>query len=304
MPIAECLNQILSSLHTGSKDHVPVVFLIQEFDLFAAHSKQSLLYNLFDVAQVCGNPVLVLGLTTKMDAVELLEKRVKSRFSHRSIYCYPPATVDAFLQVMSKVLLLRDEDGVAGDYMCRFNDAVQEVLESAETRSVVEQIYSTSKDVRAVLRIVNRALLALRPGTMPVLSPAAFKHASDVELRNSVTAVYAGLSPLEVCLVVAIKHCAAKQNVDVVNFEMAYEAYRDFLRARALANLLHRKDVVFKAFENLVAVEIVRPLDGVANRACPREFRMHACALAKPLVVDLARRCEGCPDAVRRWAEE
>jgi origin recognition complex subunit 4 len=72
--------------------------------LFAQHPKQALLYNLFDIAQSSQNPIAVLGLTCRLDTMELLEKRVKSRFSHRQIYLYSPSTFGDFSAVTRKVL--------------------------------------------------------------------------------------------------------------------------------------------------------------------------------------------------------
>ncbi|KAL9023766.1 MAG: hypothetical protein Q9180_008115, partial [Flavoplaca navasiana] len=63
----------------GNETARAVIFVIDEFDLFASHPRQTLLYNLFDVAQSRNAPVAVLGLTTRIDVVESLEKRVKSR---------------------------------------------------------------------------------------------------------------------------------------------------------------------------------------------------------------------------------
>jgi Cdc6-like AAA superfamily ATPase len=44
-----------------------VVFILDEFDLFTTHSRQTLLYNLFDIAQARKAPIVVLGLTARMD---------------------------------------------------------------------------------------------------------------------------------------------------------------------------------------------------------------------------------------------
>ncbi|KAJ8111681.1 hypothetical protein OPT61_g5781 [Boeremia exigua] len=63
-----------------------VIFIMDEFDLFAQHPRQTLLYNLFDIAQSRKAPIAVLGLTTRIDVTNSLEKRVKSRFSHRARY--------------------------------------------------------------------------------------------------------------------------------------------------------------------------------------------------------------------------
>ncbi|ODN77966.1 hypothetical protein L202_05059 [Cryptococcus amylolentus CBS 6039] len=68
-----------------------IIILIEEFDLFTEHARQALLYCLFDVVQsVRSGPVgttprglAVIGITPRLDTLLLLEKRVKSRFSHR-----------------------------------------------------------------------------------------------------------------------------------------------------------------------------------------------------------------------------
>lgn len=85
-----------------------VIFIIDEFDLFATHPRQTLLYNLFDIAQSRKAPIAVLGCTTRLDVVEMLEKRVKSRFSHRYIYLSLPKNLAAFWQVCRQGLMLGD----------------------------------------------------------------------------------------------------------------------------------------------------------------------------------------------------
>ena len=50
-------------------------------------------------------PICVLGLTCRLDVVELLEKRVKSRFSHRQIHLQPPDSFDPHYLDTFKTLL-------------------------------------------------------------------------------------------------------------------------------------------------------------------------------------------------------
>jgi origin recognition complex subunit 4 len=89
-----------------------VIFLIDEFDLFATHARQTLLYNLFDIAQARKAPIAVLGLTTRVDVVESLEKRVKSRFSHRYVYLSLPKSLPAYWDVCRQGLSIDDDDMV------------------------------------------------------------------------------------------------------------------------------------------------------------------------------------------------
>jgi origin recognition complex subunit 4 len=89
-----------------------IIFVIDEFDLFATHARQTLLYNLFDIAQARKAPIAVLGLTTKIDVVESLEKRVKSRFSHRYVYLSLPKSIPAYWGICRQGLSIDDEDMV------------------------------------------------------------------------------------------------------------------------------------------------------------------------------------------------
>ena len=53
--------------------------ILEEFDLFTQHKNQTLLYNLFDITQASKAPLTVVGVTRRLDVMELFEKRVKSR---------------------------------------------------------------------------------------------------------------------------------------------------------------------------------------------------------------------------------
>lgn len=101
----------------GSPDHAEgmtaaksIVIILDEFDLFVTHPRQTLLYNLFDIAQARKAPVAVLGLTTKVDVTEMLEKRVKSRFSHRYVYVPLPRTFDIFSDICFAGLNLEERE--------------------------------------------------------------------------------------------------------------------------------------------------------------------------------------------------
>jgi origin recognition complex subunit 4 len=86
-----------------------VIFVMDEFDLFATHPRQTLLYNLFDIAQSRKAPIAVLGLTTRIDVTNSLEKRVKSRFSHRYVHLRLATTFTAFQGICKACLLVQPE---------------------------------------------------------------------------------------------------------------------------------------------------------------------------------------------------
>ncbi|XP_053621104.1 origin recognition complex subunit 4 [Plodia interpunctella] len=106
---AENLSFLLSCLQTGAdRKCKSMLFLLEEFDMFCHSGRtQNLLYNLFDITHSKQSPMCVLGITNRLDVMELLEKRVKSRFSHRHIFLFPNeesgemiSPIDNFKQVL------------------------------------------------------------------------------------------------------------------------------------------------------------------------------------------------------------
>ena len=87
-----------------------VVFVMDEFDMFALHPRQTLLYNLLDIAQSRKAPIAVLGCTARLDVADMLEKRVKSRFSHRYVYLSPPKSLPGFWQICRQGLMIDRPD--------------------------------------------------------------------------------------------------------------------------------------------------------------------------------------------------
>ncbi|KAE8372434.1 origin recognition complex subunit 4 C-terminus-domain-containing protein [Aspergillus bertholletiae] len=113
-----------------------IVIILDEFDLFVTHPRQTLLYNLFDIAQARKAPVAVLGLTTKVDVTEMLEKRVKSRFSHRYVYVPLPRSLEGFSEICLAGLNLDDKE--VADYLEEANPEACALVTSKGVGRVLE----------------------------------------------------------------------------------------------------------------------------------------------------------------------
>merc|ERR1711997_1261110 len=108
---AQHLEFLLASLNadTTGRNSKPIVFVLEEFDLFCNHKNQTLLYNLFDVAQSRAAPIIVIGISSSLDVVECLEKRVKSRFNHRQLTMLPHEKFDDYCQAVQHYLAIPNE---------------------------------------------------------------------------------------------------------------------------------------------------------------------------------------------------
>ena len=65
MSFADAFSAVMQALR-GTRASRPVLFLLDDFDAFTQRPKQSLLYNLFDIAAAPRTPVFVIGMTAKL----------------------------------------------------------------------------------------------------------------------------------------------------------------------------------------------------------------------------------------------
>ncbi|KAJ3155524.1 origin recognition complex subunit 4 [Geranomyces variabilis] len=319
---AECLAFVLDTLRAGNaRSSTPVVFILDEVDLFAMHPKQALLYNLFDACQTAQNPLAVVGVTTRIDFVDLLEKRVKSRFSHRQVCVYPAENFAAFLDIMRAGVRIAPGDdiekggeaqevGAAMAFRAAFNWHVDKMLCSGMVVDALKRVYDLGKDVRAGFRILYALIIRLTP-TTPYLTPQIATHylPPPTAPDPKVTTI-ASLSILELMLLIAMEQHETQRQVDVYNFEMVYDEYREFIQrvgslGRGATNLFYVKGVAMKAFERLGSLELWRVegggATGVGNRG-PKEYRMVRMAVGRREVEAGVRAFKDAPKQVVKWA--
>lgn len=222
---------------TGADDGVTsksVVFIIDEFELFATHARQTLLYNLFDIAQARKAPIAVLGLTTRIDVVESLEKRVKSRFSHRYVYLSLPKSLPAYWDVCKQGLSVDKEDLEAEGFdttlpgLYEFQDYWAKKLETLHQTPAfedhLEYQYYTTKSVSAFLSSCIQPLSALSMSSPDLVLPSPTRIIT-LEPHEPKLQLLAALSDVELALLISAARLDIVAHTDTVNFAMAYDEY-------------------------------------------------------------------------------
>jgi hypothetical protein len=127
-------------------DHM-VVITLEDFESFChSKAKQSLLYNLFDLMHVKDARFVVIGITSRPDASDLLEKRIKSRFQLRKIVVSPPDTVEEVIDVVRSVILPAQVEPTSAKKTKGRRSALSK-QESNPIPSVIEEILN-SKELR------------------------------------------------------------------------------------------------------------------------------------------------------------
>lgn len=212
-----------------------VVFIIDEFDLFATHARQTLLYNLFDIAQARKAPIAVLGLTNRIDVVESLEKRVKSRFSHRYAYMSLSKTLPAYWGICKQGLTVDDEDAKSEgldttlEGFTKFQDywmnKVKSLYSDQSFKDHLEYHYLSAKSVPAFLDSCVLPLASLSPTNTSLSFTPGPSMGLTIEAPDSKLHLLESLSDLDLSLLISAARLDIVAHTDTVNFAMAYDEY-------------------------------------------------------------------------------
>ncbi|KAF2002382.1 P-loop containing nucleoside triphosphate hydrolase protein [Amniculicola lignicola CBS 123094] len=324
------------SEQTGEEtEHVAkaVIFVMDEFDLFAQHPRQTLLYNLFDIAQSRKAPIVVLGLTTRIDVANSLEKRVKSRFSHRYVHLSLAKTFTAFQEICKACLLVepdqlnveerailsttltttprqKDKKGAKHDILTEWNANITSLFNSKVfiTNHLAPEFYLT-KSVPAVLTsflITTANLSETTPSVHPALAVSLGPPDSRLHLIPS-------LSALALSLLIAAARLDIIHDSDTVNFNMAYDEYvtlssKARIQSAAGGNSVGGglskvwgKEVARREWEGLLELGLVVPvLSGGAGGG----FAMVRCDVSLEEIGVVVGREKGIEKGLERWCRQ
>lgn len=259
-----------------------VVFILDEFDLFASHPRQTLLYNLFDVAQSRNAPIAVLGLTTKVNVVDSLEKRVKSRFGQRYVHLSLPRSFTAFQEICVSAWYyqpsiqdrLQDSDATLQKLSTAWNAYLTHVFAASAFESFLQTLYTSSKSVTAFLSASLLPVATMSATNLPTASSFIFH---PLQSPDSKIALLPSLSTLELSLLIAAARLDIILDTDVCTFGMVYEEYvalasKSKLQSSAAGQVavgggarVWSKNLSKGAWEHLSNLELVLPAVGAGR---------------------------------------
>lgn len=296
---AENLRFLLRVLERCKDMSLPVFFVLDEFDLFAGRAKQTLLYNLCDLLQSSLAQIAIVGTTTRLDAYELLEKRIRSRISYRRVLFARPRDAATLEALVRGALSLPGREA--------HNAEVDRTLADEGVRAELALHHSLGRDARWF-----RLLLAVAVGAAsgvrlrgPDLEAAAALLAPDWRAE-----AVASLSVLELCLAVSMSHLE-RRGLASYNFVQVYREYDRFLSGggagggaggEGVTADVFPRAVCFKAFERLDMLSLTEAVEAAAAETyAAKQYRQVRLRLEPLEVKELVSRRADCPTWLRQW---
>ncbi|CED84461.1 Origin recognition complex, subunit 4 [Phaffia rhodozyma] len=345
-------SHLLAILTAPSKKSIIIV--LEEFDIFAGFGRggrQMLLYCLLDVVQsvrprlgaLSGRGLIVIGVTSRIDALHLLEKRVKSRFSHRIIRVNSilhgdrsadqesaTSAVDQEItgnmgprwkSLLSKALVpwyLEEELGSDDASLWRrtWRESIDSLLENPQIQNGLQRLNWISTDIRMMLKVLIRPMGELTPDA-PFLTPGriqlSFVDQAEGAGWGHGTRRLRGLSLPCLAILASIKDLGERGILDF-NFEHVFFTYGEFAKNRLIGSAIprHGRQLMKDAFTSLVETSIIYPcstsvLAGAQSFSTSvSDFAKHRCAIEPTEIVEFFRGegGKGVMTQLSRWGKK
>lgn len=239
--ISDTFSNVLAILDDASnktasenKQSAAIIFVIDEFEKYTGNSKQALLYNLFDLSQTSSVPICVVGISTRISTRELLEKRVRSRFSQRVIALNRPQSVEEFWSNAKLNLTVNEE--TAGKlhntgYAAAWNKSLDDLFASqgSNLKKIVLQNFFSIKNFK---EFANHCVFPVSQVTNqhPFIDDDHFRTYANLQPRNNIQDIIDTLSTLELLLVIAAARWVEKVDLPAINFNMVYKEYQEMMQ--------------------------------------------------------------------------
>ncbi|XP_048564215.1 origin of replication complex subunit 4 [Triticum urartu] len=247
--------------------HKTVIFVLEEFDLFA-QGKQRLLYSLLDAMQSLTSQAVVIGMSCRLDADQLLEKRVRSRFSHRKLL-FVPSSLDDIQRLMEHLLMLDKGSCLPTNYITEYNSMLTSIFSNKKFKGILDSLTDTDATTSNILRFLFRVVsyMDMESG---LLSMECFTNALSSMQRQPKMDSLQDLSILELYILVCMKRLEDKEQKSY-NFNTIIKEYKSIQDAYKTSDK-YATTVCFRAFEHLLDRELITFADS-KGRNVALEYR-------------------------------
>ncbi|WWC64824.1 uncharacterized protein I303_107438 [Kwoniella dejecticola CBS 10117] len=277
-----------------------IIIVIEEFDLFTEHARQALLYCLLDVVQSIktgpvestGRGVAVLGVTTRVDTLLLLEKRVKSRFSHRTFRIPSPLSAEGigWKPLLHSVLIPVPngaEEGEGTRWQRDWEFAIETLLKQERMRRHLDRLTGLTTDVRNLYRPFIHPITSILSGQIEYLSVPDVVDGVLSQIEGAGWGIQLsklrGLPHPALGVLIISKHLSYAGREEF-NFAQVEEEYLRFSRTKLVGSGKVRwpVGVLRNAYDHLLKVSLLIP---ASNASVKPQFQKVRCTLSPHEIV-------------------
>jgi origin recognition complex subunit 4 len=267
-----------------------IIFVLEDFDRFAmqgggASNHQALLYNLLDMTHTCSMQFAVLGTSVRTDVLQLLEKRVRSRFSQLTVVLTSALQQPNHLLPIIYSRLALPVEQHNNPLRSQWNERVELLLANKDFWCIINSVAQRTRDLRVLLRLLSVTLSHLSEVDWLLRldhfsDAAAIERAQEHDLVKQMLA----LTPLQVVLMGAMLRLVRREFA-VVTYAAVMQQFKEFVENNKecyVAAAKYSDSACIQAMDELVAQGLVDYSESTACRSRTRQEYRTLVMLALP----------------------
>ncbi|KFD52000.1 hypothetical protein M513_07132, partial [Trichuris suis] len=142
----------------NARNKAAIVVIMEEFDVFMTTTYQRLLYSFLDMSQRGVVPVLLFGLSRRLDVVDLLEKRIRSRLSHVHLCPFGELSFEKYCEAIKEYLLISEKTMKGSSIVKSWNESVLACMQCQEVRNTLAKVFRSSKTIGCLSTFLDIAI--------------------------------------------------------------------------------------------------------------------------------------------------
>ncbi|KRZ71969.1 Origin recognition complex subunit 4 [Trichinella papuae] len=299
---AEDVQSLINTLiKYQDRNHIALLIVMDYFEKFTSLANHKLLYSLLDVTQHTVMPLLLFGLSQRMDVMDFLEKRVRSRLSQIQFTPFASITFDQYYEAVKSFLWIQNPVNVDNKTLTKWRKCVEHFLAKDDVRKIFKkqfEINNTAGDLKILLQFILSSLDDCCSNLTNALTSAW-----DLISEKRTFTLLQGLSVLEMVILMGIA-ILEEINTDEhpVNFEIVCKRVRLFLNKHC-QTIPRDRSYIWKAFQRLLERKIIAITESTIGKG-NKPIQFHNIRLqVEPNDVRKLIKESSVPTALKHWAQ-
>lgn len=179
-----------------------------------------------------------------------------------------------------------------------WNKHILQLSTNEKLTDALEVLFENNSSIASLKQLLFQVVMRLSDGHKN-LEVHDFTRLIEAQLFEADTVnLMIGVSVLEMCLLIAIKHHCDIYDNDPFNFEIILTRFNKFVvKSTTMQNI--ERDMVLKRFENLKYQEFIVPI-GVEGKV-QKEYQMHKLNIEPETIESAVQKYKNLPTEIEQW---
>ena len=185
-------------------------------------------------------------------------------------------------------------------YVTDWNKQIDQLIQNEKVAKYLENFFDIHVTIASLKLLLFQLVANLNENCTQVKADDVRKLIEHLITEDDKVKLITGLSVLEICLLVAIKHHCDIYDNDPFNFEMILTRFNKFaIKSSTIQNI--DREMALKRFENLKHQEFIVAI-GVEGKV-QKEYQMHKLLLFADQIERAIQKYQNLPTEVEQWAK-